>query len=219
MKINVVPIASAKQAPPIDLWKLAGMGLPSTTMRTSDSNRFAAVAKSGTRGQTQSLLGFQEPLGGSISRRLPIAPDQLRLCTVSAVQNGSALKLWLEGPANEDQIQKVREQMEGFDTAVLFTQGKNAAGHALSLVVARVDENCGLWFFTVEGLAKEMEIEADACVQVICQNGSSSRVVVEGRATLVRDPAMIRALWKSAFRMWFPQGVNDPNLVLIHCSG
>lgn len=120
---------------------------------------------------------------------------------------------------NENQIEKLREQLQDFDTVVLIAQGKDSAGHARPMAVARVDENCDLWFFTGEHSAKVREIEADTRAQVICQSGWTSCVILEGGAALVRDRAMIRDLWKPAFKVWFPDGADDPNLALIHFTG
>lgn len=86
--------------------------------------------------------------------------------------------------------------------------------------VARVDENGDLWFFTGDDTAKVREIESDPRVQVICQNGRASFVALGGRATLIRhDRALIRELWKPSFKVWFPGGVEDPNIVLIRVTG
>ena len=120
---------------------------------------------------------------------------------------------------SENQIEKLREQLQDFDTVVLITQGEDAAGHARPMAVARVDENCNLWFFTGEHSVKVQEIEADARAQVICQAGWTSCVIINGGATLVRDRALMRECWKPAFKVWFPDGAEDPNLVLIHFTG
>lgn len=120
---------------------------------------------------------------------------------------------------NDNQIEKLRGQLQRFDTVVLITQGNDETGHSRPMAVVRVDENCDLWFFTGEHSAKVTEIEAETRAQVICQSGWSSCVIIEGGARLVRDRVMMRELWKPAFKVWFPAGVEDPNLVLIHFTG
>lgn len=119
----------------------------------------------------------------------------------------------------DNQIEKLRKQLQDFDAVVLITPGDDNVGHARPMVVARVDENCDLWFFTSQHSAKVREIEADTQAQVICQDGWTSCVVISGRTALNRDRAMIRDLWKPAFEVWFPDGAEDPNLVLIHFTG
>lgn len=124
-----------------------------------------------------------------------------------------------KGQMNENQMEKLREQLQGFDTVVLITQGEDVSGHARPMSVARVDENCDLWFFTGDNSAKVKEIEAGTHAQVIAQDGWTSCVITTGRVALVRNRAIIHDLWKPAFKVWFPDGADDPNLVLIHFTG
>jgi general stress protein 26 len=87
------------------------------------------------------------------------------------------------------------------------------------VAVARVDKNTDLWLFTSRDSDKVREIEADSCVQVHGQDGWANCVVFTGRATVVEDRAMIREIWKPAFKVWFPNGADDPNIVLLHVKG
>lgn len=120
---------------------------------------------------------------------------------------------------NENQIEKLRDLLKDFTTAVLITHGDSTGWQARPMAMARVEENGDLWFFTGEQTAKVREIEADARVQVVCQDGWNSCVAIAGRAELVRDLAKVRELWKPSFQVWFPQGADDPNIVLIHVIG
>jgi len=50
-------------------------------------------------------------------------------------------------------------------------------------------------------------------------SGDRQRYVsVSGRATLVRDPARAKELWKPILKAWFPGGLEDPNLALLRVS-
>ena len=115
----------------------------------------------------------------------------------------------------QTQTEKFRELLQGFDTAVLITHTQENHFRARPMAIARIDDNCDLWFITGEASAKVHEIEADTRVQIICQNGQACCVSLTGRATVSRDRTRIRELWKAAYRVWFPQGVEDPNIVLI----
>lgn len=119
----------------------------------------------------------------------------------------------------ENQIEKLRDLLKKFTTAVLITHDAAAEWPARPMAVARVEENGNLWFITGEHSAKVHEIEAEARVQVICQDGWNCCVAITGRASLVRDRVRIRELWKPAFQAWFPEGAEDPGIVLIHVVG
>jgi general stress protein 26 len=118
-------------------------------------------------------------------------------------------------------IPNFREMLEDYSVAVLVThgQGSSAPFRSRPMAIAQVDENCDLWFITSEESAKVHEIEADTRVHVICQDGHSNCLTISGRASLSHDRLRIQKLWKPTFKPWFPQGENDPNIVLIHVLG
>ena len=117
------------------------------------------------------------------------------------------------------QAERFHDLLKNFDTAVLLTHGEGTHYRARPMAVACVDDNCDLWFITGEDSAKVHEIERDTRVQVICQDGRASCVSIAGRASLIQDRAKIRQLWKPSYRVWFPQGPEDPTIVLIHVAG
>jgi general stress protein 26 len=114
--------------------------------------------------------------------------------------------------------EKFHDFVQHFDMAVLITHGAETHFHARPMAIAQVDENCDLWFISADESAKVHEIEMDTRVQVIGLKGNSC-LSLAGRATLVRDRFKIRELWRPSFRVWFPQGMEDPNIVLIHVRG
>ena len=119
---------------------------------------------------------------------------------------------------NVNQIEKLHGLLKGFSTVMLVTMDGGEC-HARPMAVARVDENTDLWLFTSRDSAKVREIEADARVQVLGQNGWTSCVVLVGQAHVVEDRALIRDMWKPAFKVWFPGGAEDPDIVLLHIKG
>lgn len=120
---------------------------------------------------------------------------------------------------NQTQKEKFRDLLRGFNTAVLVTHtGKNAF-NARPMAIAAVDDECGLWFITSHDSAKVHEIERNTNVHVICQNGWTSCISLAGKATLNFDRSLINELWEPTYQAWFPKGVNDPEIVLIHVIG
>lgn len=120
---------------------------------------------------------------------------------------------------NHNQIEKLYGLLKGFDTVMLVTMDQGSGCHARPMAVAQVDKNADLWLFTSRDSAKVREIETDARVQVLGQEGWTNCVVLAGRATVEADRALIRELWKPAFKVWFPDGAEDPNIVLLHVRG
>jgi len=117
------------------------------------------------------------------------------------------------------ETEKFRKLLDDFSTAVLITYEQESHFRARPMVIAGVEENCDLWFITNADSAKVHEIEADTRVHVICQNGPTNCISIGGRASLSRNRAKIRELWKAPYRVWFPLGPDDPSIVLIRVTG
>lgn len=108
-----------------------------------------------------------------------------------------------------DDKQKLFDILRGFDTLMLGT-----AQHARPMAVADIDPAGVVWFVTAEESPKVDEMRTDPRAVV---TGQSSRVFVSvsGHVDVVRDRDRIRALWKAAWKAWFPKGPDDPTLVLV----
>lgn len=119
----------------------------------------------------------------------------------------------------ENQTGKLHGLLKSFRAVMLVTKGGPSGIHARPMDVVRVDENADLWLFASRTSAQVREIEADSQVQVHGQDGWTTFVVLVGRAAVVEDRTMIREAWSSTFKLWFPEGVDDPNLVLLHVRG
>ena len=73
-----------------------------------------------------------------------------------------------------------------------------------------------LWFFTSSETHKTEEIEKDRRVNVsYAAPDSNTYVSVSGTAEIVHNRAKIEELWNPLHKAWFPEGLEDPNLVLL----
>ncbi len=114
------------------------------------------------------------------------------------------------------QNEKFRERLGDFDTAVLITQGPKNQFNARPMAIAGVSDDCDLWFITSKDSAKVHQIQKDTRVNIVCQHGWSSCICATGRASLEFDKGKLEQLWNTAYQVWFPKGMNDPEIVLIH---
>lgn len=110
----------------------------------------------------------------------------------------------------------LREVMADFDTAMLVTQA--ADGHrARPLAIARTEDGEPegvLYFPTSLSSPKVEEIAADPRVCVTMQD-KRRFVSVTGRAQIRRDRRLVSALWSDAWKVWFPEGKDDPDLCIV----
>lgn len=118
--------------------------------------------------------------------------------------------------AQNDSPQKLKELVEGIDFAMLTTITPEGALHSRPMSTQEMGSDGTLWFFTRANATKVDEIEHEQQVNVAYSQPQDHRYVsVSGRASLVRDAAKIRKLWKPAYKLWFPEGLDDPELALL----
>jgi general stress protein 26 len=72
-----------------------------------------------------------------------------------------------------------------------------------------------LWFFTSTSTPTARAVERDSRAGVAVIDDDDFFASVYGSASLVADRAKIRELWNPMVKAWFPQGVEDPQLVLL----
>ena len=82
-----------------------------------------------------------------------------------------------------------------------------------------IDLNGDIWFFTGVSSHKVSEIEKLPKVNVSFADPDNQRYIsITGKAQLVRDRNKIDELWKPEFKMWFPEGKDDPEVALVRIN-
>ena len=105
------------------------------------------------------------------------------------------------------------ELVKDIKTAMLITRAGGTL-HARPMSVADLRADADAYFATSLDSPKVAEIEADPFAMIALQDGSKYAVIT-GHARIVRDRALIERLWSDAWKVWFPQGKDDPSLCLI----
>lgn len=73
-----------------------------------------------------------------------------------------------------------------------------------------------LWFFTGRSTPKVGDISHDQKVNVSYAAPDDDRYVsISGIAQIVEDREKMKEFWNPAYKVWFPDGVEDPDLVLV----
>jgi general stress protein 26 len=111
--------------------------------------------------------------------------------------------------------QHLYQVIRGFKTAMLISHAAGEAGlHARPLAVADVPADGEIVFATSLSSPKVAEIAADPRVLVTFQSGSACAAVT-GMARVSHDRERLAALWSETWRIWYPAGIDDPDLCLI----
>lgn len=108
----------------------------------------------------------------------------------------------------------LNDLLENFSTAMLITRSGDRSIHGRPMSVAEISEDGDLCFATSLDSGKLRDIELDPDVTLIFQ-GDSVYISLQGTAHPSTDPALIDRLWSEAWRVWFPEGKDDPSLVIL----
>jgi general stress protein 26 len=111
--------------------------------------------------------------------------------------------------------QKVYEMLESVESAMLVTHNPDGILDARPMRVADVEPAGSLWFMTSRSSRKVCEIEKDSRVLLVYQDPSGQYLSIAGTARIVDDGPRTRRFWKEPYKVWFPNGPDDPDLVLL----
>lgn len=115
---------------------------------------------------------------------------------------------------SEEVRQKIFELIGEFDTAMLVTAHPGWGLRARPMAIADTDDQGGLWFVTSSETPKVEEVEHQPMVNLTMQS-QLVYVTITGVARIHKDPEKIRSLWKESWRVWFPEGPDQQDLVLL----
>jgi general stress protein 26 len=121
---------------------------------------------------------------------------------------------------DQDDIAKVAELLQKFRIAMLTTTDADGTLTSRPMAVQEAEFDGDLWFFAQRDSRQVEHLRRQPAVGVSLAS-SDSWVSVSGTAELVTDPAKARELWNSAVEAWFPEGPEDPGVLLIkvHAEG
>lgn len=119
-----------------------------------------------------------------------------------------------------ESLQKLRELVKDIDFCMLTTVNEQGDMHSRPMSSnGDIDADGNLWFFTGVSSHKVTEVKQKNRVNVSFADPDNQRYVsITGRAELVRDPKKIDELWRPEFRIWFPEGKDDPEVSLLRVS-
>jgi general stress protein 26 len=119
-----------------------------------------------------------------------------------------------------DDLQKLRELVKEIDFCMLTTVDEKGDLHSRPMSSnGDIDHNGDIWFFTNASSHKVSEIQKLPKVNVSFADPDNQHYIsISGNAQLVRDQNKIEELWRPEFKMWFPEGKDDPDIALLRVS-
>lgn len=116
----------------------------------------------------------------------------------------------------KEHFEKFESLINDIKIAMLVTRSSDGKDKGRPMGTAQVDDDGDIWFYTNEFSLKVKEISANNEVFLSYASPSKNRyVAINGTADLVDDKAKMTTLWNEAYKVWFPDGLDDPKLLLL----
>lgn len=116
-----------------------------------------------------------------------------------------------------DVLASLRNLVERVRVAMLTTADPAGTLSCRPLQTLELDADARLWFFVSASASKieAMDREHHRVGIGYSDPNKQDYASFSGRGTIVRDRARMRAHWNAWVELWFPQGVEDPDLALL----
>lgn len=113
--------------------------------------------------------------------------------------------------------QKIAALVKDIDYAVLATRAPgDGTMHARPMACRAAEADGTFWFFSKLDSRKVKDLRADPSTLLsFADPRAQNFVTVAGKGRIVEDRAVVKEKWSEIYRAWFPNGPDDPNVILI----
>ncbi|MCX4244344.1 pyridoxamine 5'-phosphate oxidase family protein [Paraliomyxa miuraensis] len=116
--------------------------------------------------------------------------------------------------AERDEQQKLSEIVGRFGTAMLVTTSEDDMIRARPMRIAELCDDGEMWFLTSRESTQAEDLTEDIRAAITLQ-GEGRYASLSGMASVIRERERLIELWSPAAKAWFPDGLDDPELVAI----
>ena len=119
-------------------------------------------------------------------------------------------------PTTHD-LQKLLDKIKDINIAMLTTTAEEDQSlRSRPMATQKPEADGSLLFLTDKESAKVYEVKKDSHVNLAYSAPSDDTYVsVSGRANAYRDQNKINELWSEDMKAWFPNGKEDPNIMIL----
>ncbi len=116
-------------------------------------------------------------------------------------------------PQRHDSLRKIAELVAGIDVCMFTTMAGDGRLLSRPMAALEICSQGNFWFLTRDDSAKTHQLEAVNLS--FTDEANSIYVSVTGHAEVAYDQRRVDELWGLAAQPWFPQGRDDPDLMLL----
>jgi general stress protein 26 len=114
------------------------------------------------------------------------------------------------------ELEKVAGIINDIKFAMLTTMEHDGSLRSRPMATMEMDADGHLWFFTALSSPKIEEVEQHKDLNLSYMRPDKQEYVsISGTSEIVRDTEKMKQLWSPRIKPWFPNGLEDPNLVLL----
>lgn len=117
---------------------------------------------------------------------------------------------------DNDELRKLGELIADIETAMMTTLAADGSLVSRPLQTLKLDARGELLFFTSASSAKVAQLTQDSEANLAYADHDDKRFVsIRGCARMDRDPETIDELWSPIQKVFFPEGKDDPQLMVL----
>ena len=121
-------------------------------------------------------------------------------------------------PVTHD-LSKLFEKIKDVRICMFSTTDAHGTMHSRPMYTQKPEADGSLLFFTDKESAKVYEVQKDSQVNLSFANPDDNVYAsVSGRCNAFRDQGKINELWSEPLRAWFPQGKEDPSIMILRVN-
>jgi general stress protein 26 len=114
------------------------------------------------------------------------------------------------------EFDKIKKNIQDIKLALLTTQLPDGTLRSRPMLTRQLDPDGTMWFFTRENSDKVTQIRQHPAIALGFSSPEKQVTVsTSGTAEVVSDQAKVDELWDDNVQDWFPEGKDDPNIVLL----
>lgn len=116
----------------------------------------------------------------------------------------------------QDKQTKLYDMVNKVKLAMLTTIEPDGSLHTRPMQNQEADKRGNIWFFTDKNCSAARNARDNPKVSVSYSNPDSDNyVAIAGTASLIDDRDTIHEKWTEDMKAWFPDGEDDPNILLL----
>lgn len=114
-----------------------------------------------------------------------------------------------------EDIKRLGEIIKDIKYCMVTTENSQGSLQSCPLTTQDTEFDGDLWFIVGRSSELVKNIQNKSEVNVSFASARGNYVSISGRASVVEDKTKLVELWSDAYKAWFPEGLQDPNIALL----